>query len=86
MIGLVLIFQMLVMIIFVSFRSTIKNRFLPTLRLSILEKYQGPLEENLSSVSLLWDWIMYHVSSEILRREIYIDRLNSSVEMLWDGK
>ena len=66
--GIVLSFQTTIIIFFVALRTSIKKQLLSRLRLSILEVYQGPLEKNLLSLSILWDWIMYHVSPVVFSK------------------
>lgn len=60
----VLIVQTMLITFFVCIRMTIKKQLLARLRQAILEVYQGPLETNLLSLSIVWDWIMYHVSTK----------------------
>jgi hypothetical protein len=53
----------MIIISFIAFRSKVKDELIFAIYLSIRDVYKGPLEKNPQSISILWDLIMYHVSS-----------------------
>jgi hypothetical protein len=71
---IILLVQVAFAIYFVVFQSRFKDQFVPKLRTSLQNTYEGPLGlmENGSSkpsvVSLAWDFIMYNVRHLLTRR------------------